>query len=71
MPQRNRERIMQQSLYDLLCSMNDKSANHFLCVLQMLDDKCRVRTRCDKYGEQRTDAGCHKCIADYLNEYPF
>lgn len=64
----NREKLANMALYDMLCRMNDRSANGFLCVLQMLDEKCRVRTRCDDFGNTRTDEGCHKCIARWLNE---
>ena len=79
MPHRNRDRIMQQSMYDLLCSMN-KRANPKMCVLDLLGDK---QSRCNKYICENYKHGCrnsceeeykccNQCIADYLNEeYPF
>jgi hypothetical protein len=75
-PKRNREKLMEQSLYDLLCSMNKRSMPH-RCVLQLIDDKESARTRCDRYeGEYPACVSpeygcCNQCIADYLNEYPF
>lgn len=66
---RNRDALNQICMYDLLCRMNDKSVREFLCVLQMLDNKNRVRTRCDSYGVTGTNhAGCRNCIAAWLNE---
>lgn len=73
---RNRDKLMEQSLYDLLCAMNERAMPH-RCVLQLIDDKESVRTRCDKYeGEYPACVSpeygcCNQCIADYLNEYPF
>lgn len=66
---RNRDVLNQICMYDLLCRMNDKSVCGFLCVLQMIDDRYRIRTRCDDFGVDGTHhEGCHKCIAAYLNE---
>lgn len=79
---RNRDLIMEQSLYDLLCKMNERAMPD-KCVLQLIDEKKNFRyPRCDKYdcGESgigcinectQNYACCKKCIADYLNEYPF
>lgn len=78
MPKRNRERIMEQSMYDLLCSMNE-NAMPKICVLALLGDK---RGRCERYTCKKSELGCinnctenykccKQCIADYLNEYPF
>ena len=78
MPQRNRERIMQQSLYDLLCAMN-KRAMPKMCVLELLDDKSG---RCKKFTCENYKHGCmpqckeeykccNQCIAEWLNEFPF
>lgn len=78
MQERNRDKLMQQSLYDLLTMMN-KRANPKMCVLDLLGDK---QCRCDKYTCEKYKPGCrnsckeeykccNQCIADYLNEYPF
>lgn len=64
----NREKLLHTSEYDLLCRMNDKSMPGFLCVLQMLDEKNRVRVRCDNFGGYDKRETCHKCIASWLNE---
>lgn len=67
---RNREILMEQSLYDLLCSMNNRAMPR-VCVIQMLNDT-GIRDRCERYsGKSPTKADCEKCIADYLNEHPF
>lgn len=64
---RNRERIMNQSLYDLLCMMNANIRTYpsGLCIMDALGDKERDR-RCMKH-----DANCEKCLQEWLNEYPF
>ena len=67
MPKRNREKLMEQSLYDLLCMMNANIRTYpsELCVMIALGCKDRDE-RCREH-----EADCGKCIADYLNEYPF
>lgn len=64
----NREKLNRECMYDMLCRMNDKSMPGFLCVLQMLDEKNRVRVRCDDFGDYDKRETCHKCIASWLNE---
>jgi hypothetical protein len=64
----NREKLNSECMYDLLCRMNKKTMP-YRCMLQVLDDKQRVRTRCDEYGgEFGTDTACPACIAAWLNE---
>ena len=65
---RNRDAIAQMAIYDLLCRMNDKSMPGFLCVLQMLDEKNRVRVRCDDFAKSTMKETCRACIAAWLNE---
>jgi hypothetical protein len=67
MPKRNREKLMEQSMYDFLFMMNANIRTYpsGLCIMDALGDKERDR-RCMTH-----DACCDKCIADYLNEYPF
>lgn len=78
MPKRNREKLMEQSLYDLLCMMNER-ANPKTCVLYLLGDKCH---ECNKYTCENYEHGCRnnckeeykcckECIANWLNEFPF
>lgn len=70
MPKRNRNKIMEQSIYDLLCSMNNRAMPR-VCVIQMLN-YTGIRDRCERYSDKApTKADCEKCIADFLNEYPF
>ena len=62
MPQRNRDRIMQQSLYDFLTDMNEnftKGDPH--CVLEAIEGSPRT---CPKES-------CNECIAEWLNSFPF
>lgn len=71
---RNREKLMEQSLYDLLCKMNERAMPH-RCVLQLIDDKESIRTRCDKYEREKPVCiapyeSCKQCIADWLNSFP-
>ena len=66
MPKRNREKLMEQSLYDLLCKMNERlnDMNHesrAYCILDLLDASfdCKDSTKCED------------CIQAWMNEYPF
>ena len=64
-PKRNREKIMEQSLYDLLCDMNKWLIKNTACVCVM---ECFMQSH---DAEERCIQDCDKCIADYLNEFPF
>ncbi len=67
MAQRNRDKLLQQSFYDLLCAMNDNlRAFNSACVMIGLIGYDKKVIRCYEHK-----ADCEKCIADYLNEYPF
>ena len=68
MPKRNREKLMEQSLYDLLCSMNEtmkklQDDGHTVCVLDALGVESGY---C-----KGSNLGCEKCISRWLNEFPF
>ena len=76
MPQRNRDRIMQQSLYDLLMKMNEQLLENAAkierrgisteaCIMDCFMDFSESKERCTKH---RID--CDKCIQAWLNEYP-
>jgi hypothetical protein len=74
MPKRNREKLMEQSMYDLLCKINDGMKENWQwkpCIMSALGfDFFERADRCRKYGEAENKR-CGDCIADYLNEYPF
>lgn len=77
MTKRNREKLMEQSLYDLLVSMNRRITNDAgafgidLCIMNGLLEYGQTVERCRKYCVNGFRGGCGKCIADYLNEFPF
>lgn len=65
--QRNRDKLMEQSFYDLLVKINYGMLARYDCIMDVFDESLEnVAKRC---GE--SNANCGKCIADYLNEYPF
>lgn len=67
MPKRNREKLMEQSLYDLIVKINAGMLAGYDCIMDVFDESPEsVAKRCGENG-----ANCGKCIADYLNEYPF
>jgi hypothetical protein len=62
MPKRNREKLMEQSLYDLLCDMNASfMTGEPHCVLEAITGKNMICKH----------ESCNHCIADWLNEFPF
>ena len=76
MPQRNRDRIMQQSLYDLLCSMNEQIRNNDAriersgtsseaCIMDCFMDFAESQKRCIFFKLE-----CKDCIAAWVNEFP-
>ena len=73
MPKRNREIIMEQSMYDMLCMMNANLRTlitHYPmaleqpCIMTALGVKDR-KSRCRDFG-----ADCDKCLQDWLNDFP-
>lgn len=67
---KNRDKLMQQSMYDTLVKMNERAMPR-VCVIQMLNDT-GIRDRCERYTNIAvTFDDCKKCIADWMNEDPF
>jgi hypothetical protein len=62
---RNREKLMEQSMYDLLMHMNQwlKKNTHCVCVMECFMQTQDVETRCSN--------DCEKCLQSWMNEYPF
>ena len=74
MPKRNRDKLMSQSLYDMLAHMNANlrtQITHYPmaleqpCIMTALGVKDR-KARCRKF-----EADCAKCLQEWLNEFPF
>lgn len=67
MPKRNRDKLHDQSLYDLLCSMNANLREFSRsCVMIGLIGYDKKVTRCYEYK-----CKCDKCLQNWLNEFPF
>ena len=71
MEKRNRDKLMEQSMFDFLKYMNENirkpSAGVCVCVYNGFGhDMQERRDRCMKYVN-----ACDKCIADWMNESPF
>lgn len=81
MPKRNRENLVEQSMYDLLVSMNEtlmKQPDNIneMCVMCCFMSSSDAGARCYFVESDSGNHGCYKydcdkCIADYLNSYPF
>ena len=64
---KNRDRIMRQSIYDLLRSMNANLRSfNCSCVMIGLIGYDKKVIRCYEHK-----ADCEKCLQSWLNEYPF
>ena len=70
MPKRNRDKLMAQSLYDMLLSMNNEldlcrqHSEPYPCIMNALGENL-VGVRCTKYNRN-----CAKCLQDWMNEFP-
>lgn len=64
MEKRNRDKLMEQSLYDLLCSINDGIKVGCDCILEVFGD-APSDERCEMSGGK-----CDKCIQNWLNSFP-
>lgn len=67
MPKRNREKLMEQSLYDLLVKINDGMLVGYDCIMDVFyESPENVAKRCGENG-----ANCEKCLQSWMNEDPF
>lgn len=73
MPKRNRERIMEQSLYDFLLGLNStlvsaRKRNTTPCIMTAISGQYvwDRDARCAQF-----DGSCEKCLQAWMNEYPF
>lgn len=70
---RNRDRIMQQSIYDFLCGLNSTlikshKKNTTPCIMTAIDGEYvwERDKRCARFGKS-----CDKCLQAWMNEFPF
>lgn len=68
MPKRNREKLMELSLYDLIVKINTGMLAGYDCIVDMFDESPEsVAKRCGENG-----ANCDKCLQSWMNdETPF
>ena len=71
MPKRNREKLMEKSMYDFLCMMNANLRTRFgsACVMGALLTEYSEYDRIMRCQKHKAD--CEKCLQSWLNEYPF
>lgn len=67
MPKTNRDKLIKQDLYDMLCMMN-KNLREFSssCVMIGLIGYDKKVNRCYEYK-----CKCDKCLQEWLNEFSF
>ena len=73
MPKRNRDKLMEQSFYDLLVSMNemlDKNTS-CVCIMECFMQSLDAEERCKKFLYEGYGHNCKECIGAFLNEFPF
>ena len=86
MPQRNRDKLLQQSMYDMLMEMNTQllrnqaevtneneigeKEEEFACIMCTLMESQKAHDRCEHVYES-SENDCGRCIAAWLNEFPF
>lgn len=67
MPKRNRDKLLEQSMYDFLCMMNDNlQAFNNTCVMIGLIGYDKKVIRCYEYKHK-----CDECLQSFMNEDPF
>ena len=68
---RNREKLMEKSMYDFLCMMNANLRTRFgsACVMGALLTEYSEYDRIMRCQKHKAD--CEKCLQSWLNEYPF
>lgn len=64
---KNREKLLEQSMYDLLVKINAGMLAGYDCIMDVFDESPEsVAKRCGENG-----ANCEKCLQSYMNEEPF
>ena len=64
MPKRNRDKLLEQSMYDLLVKINAGMLAGYRCIMYLFNDSGKdVLKRCGK-----NDGDCEKCLQSFLNE---
>lgn len=83
MAKRNRENLMEQSMYDMLMKMNEQLQKNGAVVTPITPDgkkedrcsACIMDCLMSSYDAEKlhnkNGADCGKCIAEWLNSYPF
>lgn len=65
---KNRERLLNTSLCDTLCGMNDKirmACDYAPCIMNGFMSNSEANKRCEKHGFGER---CRDCISAWLNE---
>lgn len=62
---KNRDKIMQQSMYDMLLKMNEWLIKNTACVCVM---ECFMQSQ---EAEERCVQDCEKCLQSWMNEDPY
>lgn len=71
MGKRNRDKLMQQSMYDFLLKMQyelelcRQHSEPYPCIMNALGENL-VGVRCTKYNRK-----CNECLQSWMNEDPF
>ena len=75
MPKRNREKLMEKSMYDFLCSMNANLRDNLRCTNVSTCIMYAIHTDYSEYDRimrcNKHESDCGKCLQSWLNEYPF
>lgn len=69
MPKRNRDKLLEMSMYDFLCMLNANlrtNTEPIPCIMNALGINPNRGNRCRGFK-----AECDKCIQDFLNSFPF
>ena len=67
MGKRNRDKLLEQSMYDLLVKINAGMLAGYRCIMYVFNDSGKdVLKRCGK-----NDGDCDKCLQSWMNEDPF
>ncbi len=75
MPKRNRDKLLEQSMYDFLCFMNANlrenlsCTNISTCIMDALHSDYSLNDRIARCQKHKAD--CEKCLQSWMNEDPF
>lgn len=65
---RNRDKLNQMSIVDLLWKIHGNETNDFNCIIELLTGESVIKRCGTFYDEEKEELKCYECLCEWLNE---